>query len=304
MDSNSISWAPSNDRGELPKRDTHWKILSVDDDPEVHHVTKLVLSEFEFEGIRPLIVTADSAQQASDYLRKHSDVVLVLLDVVMERDHSGFDVVKTIRQELNNHQVRIVIRTGQAGSFDLESTMAKYDVDGFLDKGDLTHNYLFTTVYSAFRSYRDSQLIIKNQSDQARFIKTIQGLNYIRDTEQLITQMIVDLQYIVLDVVSACIVIANDKNIDVYNRELISHEERDPENIVSAQRDYLQHKSNHKNATVQIKNQILFRHDLSNGEIFKLHLITRHELNGEIKALFIAYCANVSSLYELGQVSY
>ena len=38
-----------------------WKVLIVDDEPEVHHVTRLVLGSFRFEG-RPLqFLSAHSA---------------------------------------------------------------------------------------------------------------------------------------------------------------------------------------------------------------------------------------------------
>ncbi len=303
MTSGSINYS-SDSSEHKPEQGECWKILSVDDNPEVHAVTKLVLTDFEFNGSPTVIETANSAKEASEYLRKHQDVALVLLDVVMERDHAGFDVVRTIREELNNHQIRIVIRTGQAGTFDLESTMREYDVDGYVNKSDLTSNYLQTTVYSALRSYRDAQTIVKNQSNQAAFIEKILKLNYIRDTDILIENMTSDLDNFISDILSACIVIANKKNEDIVTREIISNMTPYDKKNVQSQRDYLQHKSFEKNSTIQIKNQILFRHDLSNGEIFKLHLITREDMNAEQKALFIAYCANVSSLYELGQVTY
>jgi len=304
MTSGSINYSSESPSGSNPEKGDPWKVLSVDDNSEVHAVTKLVLSDFEFDGRYLDIVTANSAKEANEYLRKHQDVALVLLDVVMERDHAGFDVVRTIREELNNHQIRIVIRTGQAGSFDLDSTMGKYDVDGYVNKSDLSSNYLHATVYSALRSYRDAQTIVKNQANQAEFIKKIQALNFIRDTDILIEKMISDLHDIIPDIVNACIVIANENNEDILTREIISNMSVDDKKIIQSQRDYLQYKSHEKNSTIQIKNQILFRHDLSNGEIFKLHLVTRDEINDERKALFVAYCSNVSSLYELGQVTY
>ncbi len=273
-----------------------WKILSVDDEPEVHDVTKLVLSNFEFEGTHPEIVTANSAREAREYLRNHDDVVLVLLDVVMESDHAGFDVVETIREELKNNKVRIVIRTGQPGDLVMETTMDKYDVDGYVEKSNLTHNYLHTTVYSAFRSYRDAQIIVKNQARQAAFIKKIQSLNLIRDVDLLFEQVAIDLTEILNDIKGLYVIITSEVDENNITRELIPMS-KDNENDSSF--DRVVSSADEKNSTIQNQDQFLYRHDLNNNEIFKLYIKTQVAIDDEMKALFIAYCANVSTLYEL-----
>lgn len=62
-----------------------WNILIVDDDEEVHTVTKLVLSNFSFAG-RPLqFYSVYSATEGRDFLLKHDDVAVIFLDVVMEK---------------------------------------------------------------------------------------------------------------------------------------------------------------------------------------------------------------------------
>jgi hypothetical protein len=48
--------------------DRKWKILIVDDDPEVHKITKLVLQDFIFEG-KPLeFISAYSGEEAKKSL--------------------------------------------------------------------------------------------------------------------------------------------------------------------------------------------------------------------------------------------
>ena len=60
-----------------------WKLLIVDDEPEVHRVTHMVLDDFQFQG-RPLrLIEAHSAREAIGLLDAHPDIALVLLDVVM-----------------------------------------------------------------------------------------------------------------------------------------------------------------------------------------------------------------------------
>ena len=92
-----------------------WHVLIVDDEPAVHEVTRLVLGTFRFEG-RPLqFHHAHSGAEARKLLRETNDIAVLLLDVVMESDQAGLDVVKFVREELHNHFVRIVLRTGQPG---------------------------------------------------------------------------------------------------------------------------------------------------------------------------------------------
>ncbi len=48
-------------------------------------------------------------------MRANPDVAVVLLDVIMESDTAGLDLVEFIRKELKNETVRIILRTGQPG---------------------------------------------------------------------------------------------------------------------------------------------------------------------------------------------
>ncbi|MGB1558782.1 MAG: serine/threonine protein phosphatase, partial [Oceanococcaceae bacterium] len=66
-----------------------WKLLIVDDEPEVHRVTELALDDFRFQE-RPLeLIHVYSGAEAIRALDAQPDIALVLLDVVMETDHAG-----------------------------------------------------------------------------------------------------------------------------------------------------------------------------------------------------------------------
>jgi diguanylate cyclase (GGDEF)-like protein len=130
-----------------------WKILVVDDDLEVHKVTKFVLQEQKIFG-RPLsLLYADSASAAREILRLNPDIAAALLDVVMETDHAGLDLVKYIRNELKNTECRLILRTGQPGYAPELSVMNDYDINDYRTKGELTHIRLVTTISAALRSY-------------------------------------------------------------------------------------------------------------------------------------------------------
>lgn len=132
-----------------------WKILIVDDDEEVHSITRLALKSFQFDG-RPLeFLHAHSAQEGLKRLREHPDIALCLLDVVMETENAGLALVESIRNELNNAFVRIVLRTGQPGQAPEETIIADYDINDYKEKTELTRGKLHTLLFACLRSYRD-----------------------------------------------------------------------------------------------------------------------------------------------------
>lgn len=92
-----------------------WVVLVVDDDPSVLRLTQLVFSTLELEG-RPLrIITATSGSEARAVLEQRSDVAVALVDVVMETETAGPDLVRWMRTRDALADVRIIIRSGQPG---------------------------------------------------------------------------------------------------------------------------------------------------------------------------------------------
>jgi len=139
-----------------------WKILLVDDEPEIHKMTMGVLDDFVFENRALEFHSAYSGKEAKEFMRKETDISLILLDVVMESDIAGLEVAKYIREELNNTFVRIVLRTGQPGLSPEKEVILDYDINDYKSKTELTVQKLFTTVVSSLRSYRDLRLIEQN----------------------------------------------------------------------------------------------------------------------------------------------
>jgi len=132
-----------------------WKVLIVDDSPEVHDLTKLVFRRFRFEGKSIEFISAYSGSESLELLRDSDGVALVLLDVVMENDHAGLDVAKAIREDLHNKLIRIILRTGQPGQAPEVQVAIDYDINDYKDKADLTSSRLISTVVTALRGYRD-----------------------------------------------------------------------------------------------------------------------------------------------------
>jgi response regulator RpfG family c-di-GMP phosphodiesterase len=132
-----------------------WKVLLVDDEPDIHDITKLTLSRFRLDGRGLSFLHAYSGAEAKEILARESDIALVFLDVVMEREDSGLEVARWMRQELDNQFTRIVLRTGQPGQAPEERVIVDYDINDYKEKTELDRTKLFTTTFAALRAYRD-----------------------------------------------------------------------------------------------------------------------------------------------------
>jgi response regulator RpfG family c-di-GMP phosphodiesterase len=132
-----------------------WKVLLVDDEPDIHDITKLTLSRFRLDG-RPLsFLHAYSGDEAKAVLARETDIALVFLDVVMEKEDSGLEVARWMRQDQDNQFTRIVLRTGQPGQAPEERVIVNYDINDYKEKTELDRTKLFTTTFAALRAYRD-----------------------------------------------------------------------------------------------------------------------------------------------------
>ena len=111
-----------------------WKVLIVDDEQVVHSVTKWVLKDFVYHQKKVEFLSAYSAVEAMDLLVRHQDLAVILLDVVMEEQDSGLKLVQYIREELENKNIRIILRTGQAGLAPENKVILDYDINDYKEK--------------------------------------------------------------------------------------------------------------------------------------------------------------------------
>ncbi|MBS0192730.1 MAG: DUF3369 domain-containing protein [Proteobacteria bacterium] len=146
-----------------------WRVLLVDDEPDVHTITKLALSRFELDGRGLEFLHAYSGVQAREILRKEPDIALAIVDVVMENETAGLELARWMRQDLSNHFTRIVLRTGQPGQAPEERVIVEYDINDYKEKTELDRKKLFTTVFSALRAYRDIMRIDAARRHEERF---------------------------------------------------------------------------------------------------------------------------------------
>jgi signal transduction histidine kinase len=161
------------DTGTAPEASTarKWKIAVIDDDPAVHEGTRFALSDYELHGQTLEILSAYSAAEGRSLMRDNPEIAAVLLDVIMETDAAGLDLVDYIRNELHNETVRIILRTGQPGQAPERRVIVQYDINDYKAKTELTADKLFTSLTAALRSYQQLE----------RMVQTRRGLEIIID---------------------------------------------------------------------------------------------------------------------------
>ena len=128
------------------KKERVWTVLIVDDEPDIHEVTKLALSGFEFEKKKCRFISAYSAKEAKEVLENTPNIALALVDVVMETDDAGLNLVNYIRNDLKNRLIRVILRTGQPGQAPEEKVIHDYDINDYKGKSELTTQKLYTSV--------------------------------------------------------------------------------------------------------------------------------------------------------------
>ncbi|WFU72342.1 MULTISPECIES: DUF3369 domain-containing protein [unclassified Bradyrhizobium] len=148
-----------------------WKIAVIDDDPAVHDGTRFALSDYSLNGQSLEILSAHSAAEGRKLMAEHGDIAAVLLDVIMETDVAGLELVEFIRNELKNETVRIILRTGQPGQAPERRVIVQYDINDYKAKTELTADKLFTSLTAALRSYQQLE----------RMVQTRRGLEIIID---------------------------------------------------------------------------------------------------------------------------
>jgi len=168
------------DNSVVPTPSSPWLILIVDDDPEVHVMTRLVMKKFNYRGRPVQFLSAYSADEALQVLRNDPGIAVILLDVVMETDDAGLRLVPRIRKELGNDLVRIILRTGQPGQAPEDDVIHGYDINDYKAKTELTAQKLGTATVAALRSYEHILELTRSRKGMERIIEASGNLFALR----------------------------------------------------------------------------------------------------------------------------
>lgn len=216
-----------------PSGSDPWSILIVDDDEEVHAVTKLALSGFEYAGRGLEFLSAYSGEDARRTLESRRDIALVLLDVVMESEHSGLNVVRFIREQLADPFIRIVLRTGQPGQAPERRVVREYDINDYKEKTELTSHKLYTCVYTALGAYR---ALVGLEANRRGLVKVIEASTSIFEQQsiQRFTQGVLEQVAALLYLDQDCVYVRNlgITNDPQRNRQVILAATAEEKNLV------------------------------------------------------------------------
>ncbi len=141
------------DTPETKPREDAWKLFIVDDDKDIHEITKLALKDLKFKDKTISFESAFSAEEAINELKTNPKFAIVLLDIGMETSDAGLEVANFIRKQLNDNLTRIIIRTGQPGETPEREIIDDYDINDFKSKTELTIERLFSTIRTAIAQY-------------------------------------------------------------------------------------------------------------------------------------------------------
>jgi diguanylate cyclase (GGDEF)-like protein len=170
-----------------------WLVLIVDDDQEIHTVTRFILANVTFQNRSLELFSVYSAAQAREFLQTEKDIAVILLDVIMETDDAGLQLTRYIREELHNKAVRIILRTGQPGQAPEEKIIVDYDINDYKAKSELTAQKLFTTLIATLRSYDTIISLEKNRAGLEKIIESSDSLFQISSVREFASGILTQL---------------------------------------------------------------------------------------------------------------
>ena len=192
IDCNRLTFSSSISDKEIIKDNKPWKIIVADDEEEVHKITRLALEDYNFQGRGLEFFSTYSARETKNVILKNPDVAIILLDVVMETDDAGLQLIRYIRDELKNNLVQIILRTGQPGQAPEQDIITKYEINDYKSKVELTAQKLFTTISASLRSYSlASSLNQLNEALKSELEIRISAERALRESEEKY-RMVVD----------------------------------------------------------------------------------------------------------------
>src|SRR6188472_1976595 len=112
-------------------------------------------------------------------------MAVVLLDVVMESEGAGLELVEYIRNEIKNETVRIILRTGQPGQAPERRVIVDYDINDYKAKTELTADKLFTALTAALRSHQQLERMVQTRRGLEIIIEAASALFDFKSMQRL-----------------------------------------------------------------------------------------------------------------------
>ena len=193
-----------------------WRILIVDDDEDVHQVTRFAInSNIEILNRKIEFLSAYSAAEAESILARENNISVILLDCVMETETAGLDLVGKIRNNLQLKDVRIVLRTGQPGYAPESKVIAEYDINDYHTKSDLTSQRLVTTITAALRSFQQLRFVYDSGILFQKIIAATNDLMSKQDPEAFYKAIITHIRSFFAEQIDCLVAVKNPASSDL-----------------------------------------------------------------------------------------
>ena len=134
----------------------NWQVLIVDDEKLIHDVLSMNIRDMVCNDRPITLIKAYSANEAKNIIDDNPDIAVIILDVMMEQDDAGLNLVKYIREELKNIDIRILLHTGQPGIAPKREVSEDYMIDAYLDKNMSDNDDCYVAVKLALKSYQEN----------------------------------------------------------------------------------------------------------------------------------------------------
>lgn len=129
-----------------------WPVLVVDDDRCVLEVTRLALGRVQVDGHGLALELCASAAQARALLAQHSYAVAII-DVMMETERAGLDLVRDLRSDPRHRFTQVVVRTGEPGAYPEARVIEDFAINDYWPKTELRANRMRASIAGLLRSH-------------------------------------------------------------------------------------------------------------------------------------------------------
>ncbi len=165
-----------------------WTVLLVDDDPSILALTSLVIGRETLDGVGVEILKASSAAEARRLMTARTDIAVAVIDVIMETESAGLDLVQWLAESPAHAATRRVLHTGQPGEGREEQVSRAADIHDYWAKGTLRAPELRRRLLFQLRQYRDlaraaspSPTVLRCLAYRSRYV----GADILADTERI-----------------------------------------------------------------------------------------------------------------------
>ena len=141
-----------------------WRVLIVDDAQDVHDATRLALRNVNFKGCPIELLHAQDVTEAKAQLRAHDNIAVAVVDVVMESEYAGIELIDWMRNTHGNRLTRVILRTGQPGYAPESDVILKHEIDGYKEKSEITRTRLITMLVTSLRGYHQLRTLERHET--------------------------------------------------------------------------------------------------------------------------------------------